>query len=485
MAAFEDWVHPLLSRYVAAPQWAKSMVGQVWRAVPQSLRHGSSRAEFEHLLEESDPERVTRIASQRLAETLRWAANTVPACQGLMVPGPDDDPLEVLAQWPVVDKAMVKRDLVSRLSGALPASQRQRIFTGGSTAEPMMFYLQKGVTRSREYAFMDRFHSRVGYREGRDLALALRGRVVPTAQMPGGRLWMTEPIKRQLILSSDHLTTEFMPRYVEAMRYWRPSFILAYPSALYPIARWLLDHPAQDVTEAVHGVMLYSENILEHQLALIRQVFGCPVLQHYGHSERVLMAATLPEDDRYHFWPQYGHMELLDARGRPVTQPGEIGEIVGTSFDNRVMPFVRYRTGDMAMLSDRPPHSSLPGYSVVQRIEGRLQEFIVCRDHRLISICAMGAAHFDELSAVECMQFEQFVPGELVLKIVTATPLSARARIAVSQAVTARTQQGCDVTVQEVGAIKRTRVGKHRMLVQHLDLASYFSTAGIQADRGG
>jgi phenylacetate-CoA ligase len=118
---------------------------------------------------------------------------------------------------------------------------------------------------------------------------------------------------------------------------------------------------------------------------------------------------------------------------------------------------------------------------VVERIEGRLQEFVVCRDERLISICALGAAHFDALAAVESMQFEQREPGRLILNIISGQPLAETARLAVCLAVEARTQQGCEVTVQVVRSIPRTSLGKHRMLVQHLDVQRYFAGAGSQA----
>lgn len=183
-----------------------------------------------------------------------------------------------------------------------------------------------------------------------------------------------------------------MPQYMEAMRTWKPSFIQAYPSTVYALARWFREHPAPDITARIRGVMLYSENVLAHHMNLLREVFDCPVLKHYGHSERVLMAASMPDDERLFFWPQYGYMELIDEAGRPVTRPGELGELVGTSFDNLAMPFVRYRTGDMAVLDDRP-HPQLPGFPVVRSIEGRRQEYLVCKDHRLIAVCGMGAAH--------------------------------------------------------------------------------------------
>jgi phenylacetate-CoA ligase len=199
-------------------------------------------------------------------------------------------------------------------------------------------------------------------------------------------------------------------------------------------------------------------------------------VSHYGHSERALMAASMPDDDRYFFWPQYGHFELLDAENRPVTQPGKLGFIVATGFDNAVMPFVRYRTGDLGVLSESG-HPHLPGFPVCERIVGRLQEFIVCRDHRLMSITTLGVAHFPELALVEAIQYEQQQPGHVVLRVAAEAPLDARTLASIAAAVERKTQGGCDVEVVQVERIARTSRGKARMLVQHLDIRRYFGSA--------
>jgi len=352
---------------------------------------------------------------------------------------------------------------------------RLEMFTGGSTRNPMQFYLQKHVSRPKEYAFIHDFRERVGM-GANDAVLALRGRTVQSAAQPGGSIWMYEPIKRQLILSSDHLERRFMPAYAQALALHRPAFIEAFPSALYPLARWLAANPMPEFTREVKGVMLYSENVYGYQMEKFREVFKCPIISHYGHSERVLMAASMPDDDRYFFWPQYGYFELLDAENRPITQPGKLGFVVGTSFDNKVMPFVRYRTGDLAVLSDRG-HPMLPGYPACERIVGRLQEFIVCRDHRLVSITTIGVAHFPELAEVETIQYEQDRPGRIVLKVVADHQLTPDQIDRIGRAVAAKTQGGCDVEVAQVDHIARTPRGKARMLVQNLDIRRYFGAA--------
>jgi len=218
-----------------------------------------------------------------------------------------------------------------------------------------------------------------------------------------------------------------------------------------------------------------ERTVFDFQMRKFREVFRCPIVKHYGQSERVLMAASLPDDERYFFWPQYGWLELLDAHGKPVTTPGQLGFVVGTGFDNQVMPFVRYRTGDLAMYS-ATAHPNLPGYPACERIEGRLQEFLVCRDERLVSITTLGVGHFPELSAVEAIQYEQHRAGEVVLKVVARPRLEPAQAEHIARAVREKTQGGCDVRVEQVDHIPRTERGKFRMLVQNMDLRRYLGT---------
>lgn len=474
----EDFLHPLLAAYINSPQWLKASVGRVYSWLPASFRHG---ANYNHFLIEAgvtEPQALRALSLAKLRKALKWAIETVPAYANYRhLLEQLDDPEAVLRQLPLTSKEDIKRQPDAYLSTAIPESKRFLTFTGGSTAAPMMLYLHRGISRAKEHAFVKYFHDRVGLRD-RDVILALRGRNVPTARS-GGALWMYEPIKRHLILSSDHLERVNMADYVEAMRIWKPRFISAFPSAVYPLARWLKEHPDSEVQGRIEAVMLFSENVYENQKALLREVFDCPVLQHYGHTERVLMAASMPDDDRCFFWPQYGHFELLNPRGEPITKPGVLGEIVGTGFDNKVMAFVRYRTGDMAVLSDRP-HPLLPGFPVVERIEGRLQEFLVCHDHRLISICTMGAAHFSDVADFDLIQYEQHQPGHFVLNVVTQKPLSAQVRARIVRAVEDKTQGGCSAEVREVSELARTKQGKQRMLIQHLDISQYFGAAHVE-----
>jgi phenylacetate-CoA ligase len=292
---------------------------------------------------------------------------------------------------------------------------------------------------------------------------------------------MFDPIKRYLHLSSDHLEPEHMPRYIQAIKQWCPTFVHAFPSAIVPLAKWLAAHPDPEITERIRCIQLFSENVYDYQVELLRQVFDCPVLLDYGHSERAVKAISLPGDSRYFFWPLYGKLELINFDGLPVTRPGELGEIVATGFDNKVMPLIRYRTGDLAMWSDKP-NDIRPGFAAVDRIEGRLQEFLVCKDHRLVSICTIGAAHFEELASADRMQFEQIEPGRAVLKVLASSDLSPSAKEELARGLRSKTQGGLEVDVVRVDDIPRTVSGKHKLLVQKLDISKFLGAAHLDCE---
>lgn len=411
----------------------------------------------------------------RLARTLEVALSSVPAYERYRDLLSDKRPAtKRLCDLPLTSKLDIKSDLERFLSASRSADRRLKMFTGGSTANPMLFYLEKASSRPKETAYSQQIDRALLGARRDDWTLSLRGRTVPGAVRAEPRLWLHEPIKRHLVLSSDHLEPLFMPRYIEALQRFRPRVVHAFPSALVPLCRWLLEHPCPEFTEQVSGILLTSESIYPFQLDLFRRVFRCPVISHYGHSERVLLATSCAGDDRYYFWPLYGYPELVDSNDKPIVESGVLGEIIGTSFDNAVMPFVRYRTGDLGIWSETNAGVTR---RVLQRIEGRLQEFAVCHDHRLVSVTTLGAAHFTDLARVESIQFEQFSPGELMLRVVSKVALSVPERKSIERAIADKTQGGCKVSIVEVDRIERTARGKHRMLIQHLPLDRYLGAS--------
>ena len=61
--ALEDRLHPLLSSYVASPQWVKSTIGRAYAWVPNSVKYGRR---FPHFQSE-----VPGVATRAMGSTRR------------------------------------------------------------------------------------------------------------------------------------------------------------------------------------------------------------------------------------------------------------------------------------------------------------------------------------------------------------------------------------------------------------------------------
>ena len=62
-----------------------------------------------------------------------------------------------------------------------------------------------------------------------------------------------------------------------------------------------------------------------------------------------------------------------------------MGEIVGTGFNKFIFPFIRYKTGDTGVLTNKKCKCGR-NYFLLKRIEGRLQEFIIAKTKRYIPL---------------------------------------------------------------------------------------------------
>lgn len=281
-----------------------------------------------------------------------------------------------------------------------------------------------------------------------------------------------DPFLNYLKLDSAHLSErKRFPEYHAAIEKFGSQRLLGYPSAIYQLA--LLYQKSNITPPNFEHIMFASENTYADQTRFITEVFGAKsVFFHYGHSEYAALAYKYTGSDHLGFSPFYGHTEILDEGGVPA-QAGAKGEIVATGYSH-AQPFIRYRTNDFAVVSDEQSEDFMRSYLPVEVIEGRLQEYIVTRDRRLVSICTMAAAHFSGLEDVYDSQYVQEREGEVFFDVVCdADRFSRSMRKSIEDIVERKLEQTVDVTVRRVESIERTQLGKKRMISQQLDVSAY------------
>lgn len=373
----------------------------------------------------------------------------------------DFDSLSLL---PLLTKDIIKNNFKDLKATNFPENKLEHVTTGGSTGDPMGFYYEKGVSRAQEWAFIKTLWDRVGYRF-RDKCAILRGNVVKDAE--NGRLWEKTFFNRWLILSTYHMTDENLEIYVEKIRKFDPKFIQAYPSNITILAKYM-EKNGLDPFKNLKAVLCGSENIYPWQKELVERVLNCRVYSWYGHSERTILAGECELSSNYHIFPEYGIFELIDDKGNVTSD--DKGIIVSTSLTNYAMPFIRYKTDDIGIISTEKCACGR-NYPLFKTIEGRLQEYILTKNRNLVSLTALiFSQHFESFSLIKEMQIVQKEPGKIVIKIIPETGYSPENEEEILYKLTNVVADDLEVSFEYVDQIARTKSGKHKFLIQELEL---------------
>jgi phenylacetate-CoA ligase len=365
--------------------------------------------------------------------------------------------LDDLHAFPTIGKEDIRRNVSDFTVGC----DLDYVTTGGSTGVPFGFYRSKKAF-ARELASKAYLYNRVGWTEGAR-QVVFRGLPISTSDR-----WEFFPEFNELRMSSYDLNDAQMEKYWEAIQKYQPEWVRCYPSSGYLFALWMLENGVR--IEGLCGVLCASENLYENQKRIFSRVYGGRLFAHYGNYELTALAGYGVTDDRYHCLRPYGYVELLDGEGTQVAKPGAVGEIVGTSFVQEGTIMFRYKTVDFAVFgSDSSPEGAMFG-PVLDRIEGRLQDFVVSATGRLVSMTALNM-HDDIFDGLAQFQLEQHEAGLVNFNYVPLHPGKLVDEARIRQRLSPKLGEDFNVIFQRVEIIPATKRGKHRFLVQKLNLS--------------
>jgi len=167
---------------------------------------------------------------------------------------------------------------------------------------------------------------------------------------------------------------EPLPRLIEALNEYQPSFIATYPTAASLLAA---EQRAGRLGIRPSAIWLGGETLSAVCRGEVRGAFQCRVLEEYGASECMSIAC---ECDRgaLHLNSDWVMLEPVDRNYRPVA-PGETSHtVLLTNLANRVQPIIRYDLGDSVAFDPEP--CACGGPFPALRVEGRSDEVLGLRN---------------------------------------------------------------------------------------------------------
>lgn len=334
--------------------------------------------------------------------------------------------------------------------------------TSGSTGEPLFFYcdMAAGPMRrasgllSYRWAGIDIGH-RIAYIWGFHFDRSPRQRMIDDVK---------NYFNNRTYLSSFNMSEQAMQTYARILATFTPDAIDGYPSAVALFAEFCQTHKISSIRPRV--VLSSGEKIYPHQSDLIKEIFGCPLFDRYGSNEFSIVAHECDQHAGLHLLNESLYVEVIHESGRPA-ESGEIGEIVITDLSNLYMPFIRYRTGDLAVPTARKC-SCGRGSPLLDRIEGRTFNVVVTADGR-----SAGGFFWTYLSrsvpGIKQFQIEQKDRNGIIFRIVPGPAWKDDYKRELSGKIKANLGDNFGVAFEIVGDIPLTAAGKFRFIWSRIE----------------
>lgn len=155
-------------------------------------------------------------------------------------------------------------------------------------------------------------------------------------------------VKNSFVLSGYNLTAQDIAEYYKVMKKYSPKLLISYPSIFYLIAESFQKNGWEFSPKALQ---IGGEKLFPFQREFVEGVFKAKIFDFYGARDSGMIAMECDAHDGLHIIAENILVEVLDEYNNPVEE-GE-GDLVITDLHNKVMPFIRYRIGDRAVITKK------------------------------------------------------------------------------------------------------------------------------------
>ena len=405
-------------------------------------------------------EQLEQVQDAKLRALVRHAVENVPYYQRLFrelglrpedIRGRHD-----LERIPLLTKDVLLERPDDFIARNIPARQRVRIKTSGTTGHSVMLYSELRNEHLYGGPFEWRFFRWGGCQPGDRMAIFRTYFGSPQ----GDQFYNFNPAQNKIYCSTYQLSEATLGQFAGALSRYQPRYIQGWPSALGLLVSLLRE---AGLARPVHprAIFTVGEMVLPGPRRMIEEYFGCPILDWYGMEERALLATQCGHSPGHHLNPEYCICELLEDGSLEAG----VRRVVATGLTNFASPLIRYDTGDLASLIDEacPCGRQFP---LIRIIGGRSSQMLIDREGR----------PFPEISGVieyqgeniRQFQFYQEQPGRVILRIVRAQGFSESDHLRLKQGIDRALAGRIAVEFEYVDAIPMTGAGKIPLVVSKI-----------------
>jgi len=367
--------------------------------------------------------------------------------------------LDDLKRLPLTGKPFIREH--SEQLKADNAKDLAKFNTGGSTGEPLIFYIgNKRVSHdvAAKWRATRWWNVDIG-----DVEAVIWGSPIELGGQDKIKL-IRDKLLRTHLIPAFEMSSSKVDGFIKTIQSLKPKMLFGYPSALAHIASHA-EKTAQVVNDlGIKVAFVTSERLYDYQRSKIEQIFSCPVANGYGGRDAGFIAHECPSKNM-HITAEDIIVEIVDNDGK-VLPNGEAGEIVVTHLATRDFPFIRYRTGDVGVLSDESCGCGR-GLPLLKEIQGRTTDFIIAQDGTVLHGLALIYVLRD-IEGIDSFKITQYSLDETTVQIVKNQQYNQQNKIKIQTEFKQRLGQSVAISIEYIDVIAKEKSGKFRYVVSHV-----------------
>jgi phenylacetate-CoA ligase len=319
-------------------------------------------------------EAVLNLQGEKLSRLLCHAYQNVPfyrrrfEAAGLALSDLNDP--SVISKLPLLTKKEINRNRNEMVTQNGAGGRLIPNSTSGSTGEALHFFTDIRSWACKR-AMVIRNQEWIGIRLG-DRQASLWGAPMDLQKSAEFRNQIHHWLNNIMLLSSYDLSSGSLENYVKRLNHFKPILLTSYPGPLTQLAELMIEKDLR--VTSLRAIISSAETLYPWQKEIAERAFSCPVYNRYGCREFGDVAHECERREGLHVNADKVFLEVLNEDLGQCDE-GEGGEIVITDLENYGMPLIRYRIGDIGVLSSKSC-SCGRGLPLLRAVEGRTLDVI-------------------------------------------------------------------------------------------------------------
>jgi len=367
--------------------------------------------------------------------------------------------VEDLEKLPILTKQTIKENWQDFIPQNTNKVKYLNGSTGGSTGIPLK-YRMSVCDYERGVGLLYRGWGYGGYKLGDKIAVIAGSSLIPNLRSESRRK-IQDLFLNCRHYSSFKMSEENLFKYFYNINNWKPCFIRGYASSIYLFAKFIQENNLK-LEFQLKAIFTTAEKLFDKQRKLIEQVLGVKVFDNYGLHDGGISAYECERHIGMHIDMERAILETVSDENKQVFN--QEGRILATSLYNYALPFIRYDTGDLGVVSQSKCSCGRKTL-LLKKMLGRITDFLKLNDIIIGSpVLTVLMGKFD----VKQYQIIQKSSNSIVCKIIKEKAYKREDEDFIRKSFYVHVGE-IDIEFDYVDSIPTTESGKYKFIIKDLN----------------